>query len=216
MRTLARYKSERRHLDPDETGLIVFDIDDTLVQADPGVLRIKKHPGGDEKRTVELTTAEFARDPDAGDPHKKSWFDFSDFLDYDSVFKSIIQGTPIYKNLRILDDYVNAGYEFAFLTARSNQEACRDALDQFLKWRDDGDGALKELRDKFRRGLSRAINDPRSAVKGLTDAEKKATVLNQLASQYDHVIFVDDDEKNLDGVRALHLPNLRVIRAHAL
>ena len=98
-------------------GLIVFDIDDTILKVDPSQISIyKKEPGKDE---VALSTDEFAKDPDAGDPDKKSWFDYRDFRDPVKVYNSIISGTPLIKNLKIMDDYIQAGYDFCFLTAIS-------------------------------------------------------------------------------------------------
>ena len=96
-------------------GLIVFDIDDTLLKVDTDVLKIYKNVPGKPEQA--LTTEEFAKDPDAADPNKKSLFDFRDFQDPVKVYQSIISGTPLIKNLRIMDDYIEAGYDFCFLTS---------------------------------------------------------------------------------------------------
>jgi hypothetical protein len=50
-------------------GLIVFDIDDTLLKVDTDVLKVYKRIPGKPEQT--LTTEEFAKDPDAADPEKK-------------------------------------------------------------------------------------------------------------------------------------------------
>ena len=211
MKSLKEYIIERVKDLPDSVkGLIVFDIDDTLLKSNPETIGVyKKEPGKHEKR---LTTEEFAKDPDAGDPSKKSWFDYREFNDPVKVYNSIISGTPLIKNLRIMDDYIEAGYEFCFLTARSCEETIKKALDDFLKTRKTN-GALQELGDIFNKTLSHAINDSSKQYPGKTDAEKKANVLKKLCSKYDRVVFVDDDRKNVIAARELNLGNLKVIKA---
>ena len=46
-----------------------------------------------------------------------------------------------------------------------------------------------------------------------TDAEKKANVLIKLCKEYDRVVFVDDDKKNVSAARELNIKNLKVIKA---
>lgn len=191
-------------------GIIVFDIDDTLLKSNPDVIGVyKKEPGKPEKR---LTTEEFAKDPDAADPAKKSWFDYREFRDPVKVYNSIISGTPLIKNLRIMDDYIEAGYEFCFLTARACEETIKKALVDFLKVRKP-DGALQELGDIFKKTMSHAINDESKTYEGANDAEKKANILKKLCKKYDKVVFVDDDHKNVSAARGLKIDNLKVIKA---
>ena len=211
MKSLIQYITERvKDLPKSITGLIVFDIDDTLLKSNPTIIGVyKKEPGKSEKR---LTTEEFAKDPDAGDPSKKSWFDYREFNDPVKVYNSIILGTPLIRNLRIMDDYIEAGYEFCFLTARSCEETIKKALNNFLKVKKP-DGALQELGNIFNKTLSHAINDSSKQYPGKTDAEKKANVLKKLCSKYDRVVFVDDDRKNVIAARELNLRNLKVIKA---
>ena len=192
-------------------GLIVFDIDDTLLKVDTDVLKIyKRVPGKPEQA---LTTEEFAKDPDAADPNKKSLFDFRDFQDPIKVYQSIISGTPLIKNLRIMDDYIEAGYDFCFLTARGCEETIKTALDEFLRVRNRDNNTLRKLGDTFKKTLSHAINDMTKNYPGRSDAEKKSNVLKYLCKKYDRVVFVDDDTKNVNSARNLRIPNLRVIKA---
>lgn len=211
MKSLIQYITERiKDLPKSITGLIVFDIDDTLLKSNPTIIGVyKKEPG---KTEIRLSTEEFAKDPDAGDPSKKSWFDYREFNDPVKVYNSIISGTPLIRNLRIMDDYIEAGYEFCFLTARSCEETIKKALNDFLKVKKP-DGALQELGNIFNKTLSHAINDSSKQYPGKTDAEKKANVLKKLCSKYDRVVFVDDDRKNVIAARELNLRNLKVIKA---
>ena len=192
-------------------GLIVFDIDDTLLKVDTDVLKIYKNVPGKPEQA--LTTEEFAKDPDAADPNKKSLFDFRDFQDPIKVYQSIISGTSLIKNLRIMDDYIEAGYDFCFLTARGCEETIKTALDEFLRVRNRDNNTLRKLGDTFKKTLSHAINDMTKNYPGRSDAEKKANVLKELCKKYDRVVFVDDDKKNVRAAKGLDIKNLKVIKA---
>lgn len=211
MKTLIQYISEAiKKLPRNVKGLIVFDIDDTLLRADDSTIKIyKKEPG---KKEIALTTSELAKDPDTEDESKSSWYDYRDFSDPDKVYKSIIQGTPLIKNLRIMDSYLDAGYKFCFLTARSCEDVVKDALSEFLKMKT-SDGQLKELGEIFDKAMSHAVSDATKYYKGTTAADKKANILVELCSKYDRVVFVDDDKKNIRAAKGLNLPNLKVIKA---
>jgi FMN phosphatase YigB (HAD superfamily) len=211
MISLLQYINERvKDLSSSVKGLIVFDIDDTLLRVKKGSMNVyKKEPG---KKEVMLTTDEFAKDPDASDPNKRNWFDYRDFRDPLKVYNSIIEGTPLIRNLRIMDDYIEAGYDFCFLTARSCEDIIKKALDTFLLHKDDT-GAMRSLGDKFKKTLSHAINDDSKGYTGSSDAEKKANILKKLCKQYDKVVFVDDDGKNVSAARDLKIHNLKVIKA---
>ena len=211
MKSLQIYILERvKDLPSSEKGIIVFDIDDTILKVNPAMIRIYKNkPGEDE---IALTTDEFANDPDADDPAKKKWFDYRDFNDPLKVYNSIISGTPLIKNLKIMDDYIKAGYDFCFLTARGCEEMVKKALKDFLRYKDDK-GALHELGDIFKETFSHAVNDDMKSYPGNSDSDKKANILKKLCKEYDKVVFVDDDHKNVSAARNLELPNLKVIKA---
>lgn len=211
MKSLPQFILEAiKDLDKNVKGLIVFDIDDTLLRADDSTIKIyKKEPGKEE---IALTTSEFAKDKDIEDENKKDWFDYRDFADPQKVYRSIVQGTPLIKNLRIMDSYLNAGYEFCFLTARQCEDVVKDALTEFLKIRNKN-GELKELGNIFNKALSHAVNDATKYYQGTSDASKKANILTELCSKYDRVVFVDDDKKNVRAAKGLNLPNLKVIKA---
>ena len=203
------YESIKK-LSKDVKGIIVFDIDDTLLRANPKSVGIwKREPG---KAPIRLTTDEFAKDEDAKDKSKRSWFDYREFNDPVRVYDSIVSGTPIIRNLRIMDEYIKAGYEFCFLTARSCEDVVKSALLDFLK-KKDNDGALQDLGEEFNKSMSHAVNDSIRKYPGATDAEKKANILKDLCKKYDKVVFVDDDDKNIKASRGLGLKNLMVVKA---
>ena len=210
MKSITNYIFEKIKDLPDSVkGLIVFDIDDTILKVNPALMKIYKNEPG--KPEVSLTTDEFAKDPDAEDPSKRDWFDYRDFKDPIKVYNSIIEGTPLIKNLRIMDSYIKAGYHFCFLTARGCEEAVKKALRDFLRYKDEE--GEHELEGIFKETLSHAINDVYKEYPGKSDAEKKANVLKDLCKKYDKVIFVDDDTKNIQYARGLQLDNLKVIQA---
>ena len=199
-----------QHLPNGKTGIVVFDIDDTLIQADKDVVSISKFINGDRKNKISISTEEFAKDPDAKD--HKNWFDFSDFQNPQKVVQSIIKGTPILKNLKILDAYLNAGYEFCFLTARGCEDAIKYAIQDVIKYRDEN-GVLNNIDPWFNKDVSAAINDSNKEYEGKTNAEKKSNVLREICSKFDYVVFVDDDNKNVAHANELNLNNLTVIEA---
>ena len=130
MKSLILYINEKIKELPDSIkGLIVFDIDDTILKVNPNLMKIyKKEPGKDE---IALTTEEFAKDPDASIQSHRGWFDYRDFRDPVKVYNSIITGTPLIKNLKIMDDYIKAGYDFCFLTARGCEDIIKRAIKDF-------------------------------------------------------------------------------------
>jgi hypothetical protein len=211
MKSLTQYIYEAiKHLPKTVKGIIVFDIDDTLLKVNPEVIRIYKQTDNGE---ISLTTEEFAKDPDASDPKRKYLFDLRDFRDPIKVYNSIISGTPLIKNLKIMDSYIEAGYDFCFLTARGCEETVKKALNDFLRIKDSATGELKKLGDTFKKTLSHAVNDEYKDYPGKDSAEKKANVLRMLCNKYDKVIFVDDDTKNVRAAKDLDIKNLTVIKA---
>lgn len=210
MKSLSQYIYEKiNNLPKHISGLIVFDIDDTLLKVDSSLMCVYKKTLNGE---IALSTEEFAKDPDSEDPSKRNLFDFRDFNNPIKVYQSIMSGTPLIKNLKIMDDYVNAGYDFCFLTARGCEDIIKNALDDFLKVRK-LNGALEKLGKTFKKTVSHAVNDTLKNYPGNSDAEKKANVLKELCKKYDRVVFVDDDHKNVSAAKNLNISNLKIIKA---
>ena len=77
MKSLGVYIIEKiKELPETIKGLIVFDIDDTLLKVDSSKMSVYKKVGDKE---IALSTEDFAKDPDAADPNKKNLFDLRDF-----------------------------------------------------------------------------------------------------------------------------------------
>ena len=111
MKRLTEYIYEKiRSLAPNVKGVIVFDIDDTLLKVDKNAIAIyKKEPGKSVKR---MSTEDYAKDSDV--QNHPEWFDISEFRNPTKVYNSIISGTPLLKNLKIMDAYIEAGYDFCY------------------------------------------------------------------------------------------------------
>ena len=61
MKTLKQFIQEAiQRLPYGKTGIVVFDIDDTLIQADEDVMSIGKYVNGDRKNKISISTEEFA------------------------------------------------------------------------------------------------------------------------------------------------------------
>ena len=113
-------KEKIKELPNHVSGVIVFDIDDTLLRVDKKSMSIYKRVPG-EKNEIALSTEEFAKDEDAKDPDKLSWFDYRDFRDPIKVYNSIISGTPLIRNPQMenIAMVMNTGiFHLYFLTSR--------------------------------------------------------------------------------------------------
>lgn len=200
---------EIKPLKDGKRGCILLDIDDCLLQAKPGVIGIwKEEPG---KEPIRLSTEQYAKDPDA--KTHKDWFSYKEFRDPEKVYTSIVSGTPLLRQMRLLDAHIKANYDVAFLTARGLQDVVDKALRAFLMYKDSS-GNLLPIGNKLKSEISAAVNDEIKAYPGANDPEKKANVIRNICRQYDKVKFVDDDLKNITFARSLKLPNLQVILAN--
>ena len=191
-------------------GCLVLDIDDTLLHADSSLIGIWKEKPGETP--IRLTSEQYAKDPDAG-VHKE-WFSYKEFRDPEKVYNSIIKGTPMLRNLKLMDAHARANYTICFLTARGLKDVVAKALGDFLMIKGK-DGKLSPIGNRLNTELSQAVNDNDfiKTYPNLGDPEKKAVVLKDICKKYDYVKFVDDDLKNVNFVKSLKIPNLQVIVA---
>jgi hypothetical protein len=230
-----RIVNEENNLKDGKTGLVVYDIDDTLLKADPSVMGviIKKFTETGKWETVDREdTTQFATSKykdEKGHPKQGYKFDFSEFRDPEKIKQSFFKterdgkliskgAQPLIAQLRMMDSNLRAGYDVAFLTARGAEKAVFDNLMKWLKYRNLKGEIVDIRKNKVKLEYSRAVNDEKYAKEyaGMTDGEKKAAFLKDKCSKYSIVKFVDDDKKNLAAMRALHLPNLKVIEAQGI
>lgn len=203
---------EERDLKDGQKAILVMDIDDTLVKANPSVIKCYKSINGKEEA---ITTEQYAKDPDKAKMGKKIIiynktedapktgiaFSIREFRDPKKVYDSITKGTPIVQNLKIMDDKLKHGWDIAFLTARGLQGVVTQALSTFLKTKDVNNNFVP-IGEQFKKALSAAVNDEDIKYAGADDGEKKANVLRNIAAKYDKVVFIDDDLRNTSAVRS--------------
>jgi len=185
-------------------NLLLLDLDDTLVKA-KNIFIYRKLPT--DKNEVKLTPEQYANEKISSET--KQCYDYRDFRNPDAVAKSIITGLPIIPNLKIMDDYIKNGWKIGILTARGMEEVIFKTLKAWLMFKD-SKGNLQKIGDKLVRNLVNAINDDKKHYKGLTDFEKKANIVKKLANQYDRIMFLDDDLKNIDAIKNLDIKNIYV------
>lgn len=182
-----------------KTGILLLDIDDTLLKSDSRDIKIyRKLPT--DKVEVPLTSAEYAKEHVTKDT--KKYYDYRDFRDPQKVYNSIANGAPLLNNLKVVDAFYNGGYDIGILTARGCADAVRRAVRAFLKVKD-SKGNLVPLR--ISAANIHCVNDDDYPYPGDTDFQKKQNVLRKYAKQYnyDYVYFIDDDVKNLNALKAL-------------
>ena len=178
-----------------KTGIILLDVDDTLLQA-RDIYIWRKRP--EDKSEVRLTPQEYADEKVA--PGEKKYYSYREFRDAEKVKNSIIKGLPYINNLKIMDEFINGGYVIGILTARGMEDVVYQALSEFLKYRGP-DGNLRPV--KLNRKLVFAVNDDFKVYIGRTDYEKKKNVIRKIKDHFDYVYFLDDDIKNIKEVKSL-------------
>lgn len=186
-------------LPENKTGILLLDIDDTLLKSDSSLLKIyRKLPT--DKKEVPLTSEEYAKEHVTSET--KKYYDYRDFRDPKKVYASIANGAPLLNNLKVVDAFYNGGYDLGILTARGCADAVRRAIRTFLKVRDKN-GNLVSVR--IPAANVHCVNDDDYPYPGSTDFEKKQNVLRKYAKEYnyDYVYFIDDDAKNINALKAL-------------
>jgi len=195
-------------------GILILDIDDTLVKA-TGVHIYKKDSSG--KDVKKLTPEQFAKEDVKAERAKGFIYDYRDFNNPSKLYTSIIKGAPLIKNLRILDAHIRAGWDIGFLTARGVEDANKKAVMDWLKYRDDYGNLVTVPKKRVKYFI--AINDPKrkkelkDRMEAGSDFDAKSVYLKDISKKYDRVKFVDDDLKNIIAARKV-LPKKDVIKAH--
>lgn len=189
---------EERKVPDGKKYIALFDIDDCLLTAN-NIFIIKNYPDG---RVVKLTPDQYAKKNKEQDIVDGVKYSYEEFRDPKKVEQSILSGTPIWKNLKIMNDHVKNGWEVGILTARGLEEVVYNSLKKWLMFREEGE-LLPKLGKSLARNLVHAISDEVVKYEGITDFEKKAKVIETYAKTYDRVKFIDDDQNNINAVKKL-------------
>lgn len=174
---------------------VVFDIDDTLLKA-PGIFIKKISSDGN---TILLTTSQFAT-------HKlpaNSTYSFEDFECPIKNSSSIVNGTPIYSNLLLLQKCIEMNHDIAILTARRLEDNTHKAINIFLK---------NHLGTAYtiQRDLMFSVNDSKYGTM-IPTARRKLSILQKLADKYHSVLYIDDDDLNIATANQGNIENLQCI-----
>lgn len=197
---------------PQGKGILILDIDDTLVKA-KDIYIYKQKDGKDIKK---FTPDEYAKEDFKAEMAKGYTYDYRDFRDPNKLYGSIVKGEPIISNLKILDAHLNAGWDVGFLTARGGEEANKKAIKDWLLYRNNKGELVPIPEERMKYFI--AVNDPKrkkeveELVKSGGDFDAKGVFLGEIKKKYDRVKFVDDDAKNLLKARKV-LPKKDVIMA---
>lgn len=177
--------------------LLLLDVDDTIVKA-KNIYIYKKTKNGE----VKLTPDEYAEE----NVEDQGLYDFREFRNAEKLSQSIKTGDPIIPVLNFMDRMIGKGYDVGILTARAQEDVIRNTLQSWLMYKKRD--KLRNIGNKLKAVF--AINDQIKKYEGATIFDKKANVIKNLSKQYDKIIFIDDDKKNVEAVKRLNLQNVKV------
>ena len=148
-----------------------------------------------------LTPDEYAKDPASKSKDNKKYYDYREFRNADKVASSIKTGLPIIPNLKEMDRYIQQGWKIGILTARGMEDVIANTMREWLKFKNKKGNLVPA---DLSRKLIYAINDDsKKKYVGETDFDRKANVIKRLTKEYDRIIFVDDDMKNVKAVKKM-------------
>lgn len=188
-------------------NICLFDVDDTLLKA-KGIYIYRKLPTDDKE--IALTPQEFAEDKNTRDYNNMKYYNFRDFEDPEKIYNSIICGTPLIHNLKYVDEFHDKKYEIGILTARRHEEFVYKAICKWLKYKNK-DGKFEDI--EIKREYVFAINDKKYSDAGIPDADKKIFVLKNMSKEFEKIVYIDDDDKNIKKAKESGIENLTVIKA---
>lgn len=184
-------------------GIIVCDIDGTLLNSPDGVASVLYTKDGVTKK---LTGEEFAAWNEYEEHPER--YDFSEFDDEEKAWKSIVEGKPINENVRFVYNLVTRkGYDFCVLSARHCEDTVRDAIGAWAERYMPGSSV------SYRKDLSFCVNDSDRDYESPTTSGRKRDKLLHISSFYRNVIFIDDDQRNIDDAEAIGNPRIRCVKA---
>lgn len=166
--------------------ILFLDIDDTLLIGDNIYIYIEKN-GIKEK----ITTHEYSN---LTLSNLNVRIDYSEFDDPEKIEKSIINGQPLYKNLKLIDEYIKNGWELGILTARGEQRTIRKVIKKWLKSKLKNDFILNEKNIY-------AVGDRLIKYKGKNSSDKKVKILKKYLLKFDRVCLIDDSQKTINYIK---------------
>lgn len=171
--------------------ILFLDIDDTLLTSDN--IHIYIEINGVTKK---ITTHEYSNISISNIDK----IDYSEFDDPLKIEESIKTGKPLYKNLKIIDEYIKNGWELGILTARGEEETIKKIINMWLK---------KYLKNKFKLKEENiyAVGDRVIKYEGKNSSVKKINILKKYKKEYNRVCLMDDSEKTINAIKQLNQKN---------
>ena len=178
--------------------VVVTDIDGTVIDnksyQNMATVAVKDGPKGKGVKIGDRFTVEEFAKLDWRYEDVTMW-DFSEWDDATKNVENILRSDLIDANVHLIEEFREKGYEVRFLTAR-------------------GGGADKEIEDDIGQALSYrlgyevkgyAVGDYRTygSNKEVKMPVKKQNVLAALTQEFDEVVFIDDEDVNLELARAI-------------
>lgn len=173
-------------------GIVVCDIDGTLLNSPPGIASVIYTRDGETKY---LTGEEFASWNEYQTHPER--YDFSEFDDESRARRSIMDGEPIMPNIEFVRSLVvGMGYDMCVLSARHCEDAIRDSVGEWLENR------FPDIACSYRPDLSFCVNTTGGKYLSETTSGRKCEKLAMIAEIYGDVVFIDDDENNIESASA--------------
>lgn len=178
-------------------GVIVFDIDGTILDDESyqnmATIATRDDPIHGVKKGQRFNVKQFASLAWRYDD--MSMWDFHEWDDLDMNVDNIHNSDLIQANVDVIDDYRRKGYDARYLTARgggkdmSIEPYITGAISNRLGYVVPGNavGDFKEY------GTNKEVRMP----------IKKQRVLRDLTQKYDEVVYMDDEDTNLDLAREI-------------
>lgn len=180
--------------------ILFLDIDDTLLIGDNIFAYIKKN--GIKRK---ITTLEYSK---LTLKDLKCNIDFKEFDDPIKIKNSILNGKPLLKNLKIIDNYIKNGWELGILTARGAEDTIKEVIIDWLG---------KNLINKFKLNKKNiyAVGDKDKKYKGKNSSIRKVNILKLYMKIYNRVCLIDDSKKTINYIKEINkLEKLKIEYIH--
>lgn len=170
--------------------ILFLDIDDTLLRSKNIYIYLIDNNGNRKKLTPQDYTKLTLTD-------LKSKIDFSEFDDPVKIKESIINGRPIYENLKKIDEYVKDGWELGILTARGEEKVIKEVISEWLK---------NKLKNKYKLKEKNiyAVGDRKLKYDGKNSSFRKVNVLKKYLKKYKRVCLIDDSDRTINLIKEIN------------
>lgn len=174
--------------------ILFLDIDDTLLVSDEIFIYMIDKNGLKKK----LTTYQYSKLSLKEMKNKK--FDYTEFDNPYKIKQSIINGKPLYNNLKIVDKYIEDNWELGILTARGEESTVKENINNWLS---------NKLKNKYelRKENIYAVGDIKLKYNGKNSTERKINILKMYLKKYNNVCLMDDNDKTIKLIKEMNKNN---------